>query len=615
MARQHPIINGMAQAEQPRARRATVGRVIGCFRPYWKRGSIVSLAVGATAVLGLVNPLLVRRIIDRALPSRDMGELMLLACAMVAVTLLSGAIDTFETYQTTLVGQRVMFDLRTGLYSHLQKMALRFFTETRTGEILSRITSDVTGVQELVTTTASQILTDIIITASTLTLMFLLDWKLTLICLAMLPLFVWPTRKAGAIRRKLSKEAQVKVADLSAMMEETLSVSGALLTKTFGRQKREIDRFHKMSKVLLDLELKRTMLGQIFWVTIQTFWAAAPALIYLVGGRAVAAGTMTLGSVVAFVTLQNRLFFPLGRLFGVQVQIQGALALFERIFEYMDLPTEVSDRKDAPPLRIARGEVVFDRVQFAYAEGATALRDVSFTARPGELTALVGPSGAGKTTTTYLIPRLYDVTGGAVRIDSQDVRDVTLASLGAAIGVVTQETFLFHASVRENLRYARPDATDEEIIAAARAANIHDRIAALPEGYDTIVGERGYKLSGGERQRMAIARVLLKNAPIVILDEATSALDTGNERLIQAAFDPLMRGRTTIAIAHRLSTVLRADQILVVEGGKIVDRGTHAELYRRGGLYAKLVDEQFAQSPRPAEEEAEEEPPRSETLN
>ncbi|MFI5291144.1 MAG: ABC transporter ATP-binding protein, partial [Polyangia bacterium] len=353
--------------------------------------------------------------------------------AMVAVTLLSGAIDTFETYQTTLVGQRVMFDLRTGLYAHMQRMSLKYSTETRAGEILSRITADVSGVQELVTTTASQILTDAVMTLSTLALMFALDWKLTLICLAMLPLFVYPTRKAGSIRRRLSKDAQIKVADLSAMMEETLSVSGALLTKTFGRQKREIDRFTGLSRDLTDLELKRAMIGQIFWVTIQTFWAVAPALIYLVGGRAVAKGTETLGSIIAFVALQNRLFFPVGRLFGVQVNIQGALALFDRIFEYLDLPIEVGDRPGARPLSASRGEVAFDRVSFAYREGQDApqaLAEVSFTARPGELTALVGPSGAGKTTITYLIPRLYDVGSGAIRVDGTDVREVTLASIG-----------------------------------------------------------------------------------------------------------------------------------------------------------------------------------------
>jgi ATP-binding cassette subfamily B protein len=597
------------QSSQPHepVRRATLARVAGCFRPYWMRVVLVALALGGTATLGLLNPLLLRQMLDRALPAQDVKLLGILAVGMVAVTLLAGAIETIETWQTALIGQRVMFDLRVSLFQHLQRMALRFFTENRSGEILSRITSDVTGVQELVTSSARQVLTDAIMTLSTLALMLALDWKLTLICLAMLPLFVWPTRRAATVRKRLAKDAQARVADLSSLMEETLSVSGALLTKTFGRQQREVHRFTAMSRVLYDLELRRAMLEQLFWVTIQTFWAVAPAVIYYVGGRSViagGAGALSLGSVVAFVALQNRLFLPLGRLFGVQVQLQGALALFERIFEYLDLEAEVTDRPGAVPLKLTHGELVFDRVSFGYGDAQPALKEVSFTARPGELTALVGPSGAGKTTVTYLVPRLYDVDAGQVRLDGQDVRERTLESVAAAVGVVTQETFLFHASVRENLRYARPDASDEQLYAAARAAQIHEFILQLPQGYDTVVGERGYKLAGGERQRLAIARVILKDAPIVILDEATSALDTGSERLIQAALEPLVRGRTTIAIAHRLSTVLQADQILVFDGGRIVERGTHAELYRRGGLYTRLVDEQYGAAAIPLDEPA-----------
>lgn len=582
-------------------KRGTVRRVLGCFRPYWKRGTILMIAVLGSATLGLASPMLVRQIIDVAIPKKDLDALLLLCGGMVMFTILSGALDTFETYQNTLIGQRVMFDLRTRLYGHLQKMPLKFFTETRTGEILARVTSDVEGVQELVTTTASQIVTDVVMVATTLTVMFFLDWKLAMVSVVMMPLFVYPTRKAGAIRKRLSKLVQEKIADVSAILEETLSISGALLVKTFGRQSREIKRFGEAGETLLDLQLRRAMLGQLLWVTIQTFWAVAPALLYYFGGKAVAAGTMTIGSVVAFVTLQNRLFFPLGRLFGVQVQIQGGLGVFERIFDYLDLPVTIADKPDAKALRVTRGEVVFDRVRFAYNESQQTLHDVSFTARPGELTALVGPSGAGKSTITYLLPRLYDVQGGAVRVDEQDIRDVTQASIASAVAMVTQETYLFHSTVRENLRYARADATDDELYAAAKAAQIHERIMLLPEGYDTVVGERGYKLSGGERQRLSIARVLLKRSPIVVLDEATSSLDTTSEKLLQKALEPLVAGRTTIAIAHRLSTVLSAGQILVVEGGRIIDRGTHAELYRRGGLYAKLVDEQFA---RPAIEVA-----------
>jgi ATP-binding cassette subfamily B protein len=574
--------------------RVAARRLLGLFRPYWRSTILVVIAVIVVAVLGLASPLLVRAIIDQAIARGDLRLLGLLCGAMVGVTLLAGAVDTAETWLTTRMGQRVMFDLRERLYRHLQRLSLRFFTDTRAGEILSRVTADVTGVQEVVTTTLSQTLSDGVAVFTTVGLMLALDWKLTLICLAVLPIFVWPTRVASRVRRRLSRESQARVADLAAHLDETLSVSGVLLTKSFGRQEREIGRFAVLGRDLMRLEVQRAMIGQIFWVTLQAFWAVAPALIYLVGGRAVAAGAMTLGGVVAFVALQNRLFFPLGRLFGLQVQVQGALALFERIFDYLDLQVEVAERPGAPALEVRHGEVTFDAVRFGYDPGREVLHEVSFTARPGTLTALVGPSGAGKTTITYLIPRLFDVAQGAVRLDGQDVRDVTLASVGRAVGVVTQETFLFHASIRENLCYGRPDATDEDMIQAAKAAQIHDHVAALPDGYDTVVGERGYKLSGGERQRVAIARVLLKGSPVVILDEATSALDTAHERLIQQALEPLFAGRTTIAIAHRLSTVLRADQILVLEAGRIVERGTHLELYRRGGRYRELVDAQFS---------------------
>jgi ATP-binding cassette, subfamily B, bacterial len=585
-------------------RRVTVKRLLGLFRPYWRSGGLVVLAVLVVAVAGLANPLLVRAIIDRAIARGDLALLGLLCGAMVGVTLLIGAVDTAETWLTTRMGQRVMFDLRDTLYRHLQRLSLRFFTETRTGEVLSRVTADVTGVQEVVTTTMSQTLSDLVAVVTTVALMFALDWKLTLICLAILPVFVWPTRVASRVRRRLSREAQAKVADISAHLDETLSVSGVLLTKTFGRQEREIGRFAGLGRDLMRLEVRRAMISQLFWVTLQAFWAVAPALIYLVGGRAVTAGAMTLGGVVAFVALQNRLFFPLGHLFSVQVQVQGALALFERIFDYLDLPVEVVDHPGATALRVARGEVTFDEVRFGYGPAREVLRGVSFTARPGTLTALVGPSGAGKTTISYLVPRLFDVGSGAIRLDGQDVRDVTLASVGAAVGVVTQETFLFHATLRENLCYGRPDATEAEMIAAAKAAQIHDHVMTLPDGYDTLVGERGYKLSGGERQRVAIARVLLKGSPVVILDEATSALDTAHERLVQRALEPLFAGRTTIAIAHRLSTVLRADQILVLEAGRIVERGTHVELYRHGGRYRQLVDAQFGGVTEPQEADA-----------
>ncbi|HEY7355707.1 MAG TPA: ABC transporter ATP-binding protein, partial [Ktedonobacterales bacterium] len=547
-----------------------------------------------------------------------------------------------------IVGQQVMRDLRNKLYDHLQRMALRFFTDTRTGEIQSRLTNDVGGVQNVVTNTASSIVSNVTTVLSTIVAMLIISWPLTLLSLGLVPVFLWLTYRVGNVRRGLSKETQKSLADLTAMMEETLSVSGVLLTKTFGRQKRESERFTKENQRLTDLVVRQQMVGRWFMMFVGTFFSISPALVYWLAGYITFGGgghtggvlqAITIGDIVAFTTLQSRLYFPIGQLLSVQVDIQGALALFDRIFEYLDLPLEITDKPGALALKpeATQGHLTFQRVNFNYRRpedealpgaaneqansskraakrseearqpspeaipfdqerepGRPTLEDVSFDIQPGQLAALVGPSGAGKTTITYLVPRLYDVDDGAVLIDGHDVRDVTLASLGETIGVVTQETYLFHSTVRENLLYGKPDASDAEMIAAAQAAAIHERIMELPEGYDTVVGERGYKLSGGEKQRLALARVILKNPRILILDEATSALDTHSERLIQAALVPLMQGRTTLAIAHRLSTILAADVILVVDRGRIVERGTHAELLEQNGLYARLYREQFS---------------------
>jgi ATP-binding cassette subfamily B protein len=605
--------------------RATLRRVVGTFRPYRRTVIAVGVLILITSGLGVINPLLIKVIFDQALfpPGGPRLELLwVLVGLMFAIPIVSGLLGIWQTYLSNLVGQRVMQDLRNSLYAHLQRMHLRFFTSTRTGEIQSRLSNDVGGVQSVVTDTASGVLSSAVIVISTVVAMLLLSWQLTLLSLGILPFFFWLTARVGRARREVATSTQKSLADLSAITEETLSVSGILLSKAFGRQRYETDRFREENQRLAGLQIRQQMIGRSFFATIQIFFSVTPALVYLVAGLVLADGpsTITPGTIVAFTTLQSRLFFPVGQMLQVSVEVQSAMALFERIFEYLDMPREIVDRPGARRVEPAavRGEVGFRDVWFRYdpvqAEGdgevpapasppdeeererqrrLWTLENVDLEVRPGQLAALVGPSGAGKTTMTYLIPRFYDVQRGAVEIDGMDVRDVALESLGETIGMVTQETYLFHASVRDNLLYGKPDATQEELEAAARAAFIHDRIAELPEIYDTLVGERGYKMSGGEKQRLAIARVILKDPRVLILDEATSSLDTTSERLVQEALRPLMEGRTTIAIAHRLSTILAADVIFVLDRGRVVERGSHMELLERGGLYAQLYLQQF----------------------
>jgi ATP-binding cassette subfamily B protein len=608
----------------------TLRRIAGFFGPYRARLGLIAALIVLSVSIGVVNPILLKLIIDNLLGPQDLGLLYLQTGLMIVLPIISSLIGVFQSFQSNVVGQRVMDDLRLALYSHLQWMPLRFFTETRTGEIQSRIGNDVNGVQSVVTDTAASLLSNFATVATTVIAMLILDWRLTILSLGMLPVFAYITYRVGKVRREVSGMTQRSLAEVSAITEETLSVSGVLLSKTFGQQRNSIERFRRESRRLGDLQIRQQMIGRWFFAMIGTFFSIAPAFVYLLAGSLIIGGdtNVSVGTIVAFTTLQSRLFFPLGQLLSVQVEIQGALALFDRILEYLEMEHDIADAPDAVPLDPARvrGDVRFRGVGFGYPPSAAqaaaqaeaelaeasgravatsvqpfALTEIDFTAQPGQLVALVGPSGSGKTTTTYLIPRLYDVADGSVEIDGLDVRRIQLESLGRVIGVVTQETYLFHNTVLENLRYAKPEATQDEIETAARAAAIHDRIMELPEGYDTVVGERGYKLSGGEKQRVAIARVLLKDPRILVLDEATSALDTVSERLIQAALTRLMEGRTTIAIAHRLSTILRADQILVYDRGRIVERGTHAELVRHEGLYARLYAEQFAEeAPTPA---------------
>jgi ATP-binding cassette, subfamily B, bacterial len=600
--------------------RITARRVFTFFNPYRWRVTLTIAAILLTALIGLANPFLLRRIIDEAIPKNDLESLYLYVGLMILLPLVAGLIGVGQAYLNTVTGQKVMRDLRNALYVHMQRMSLRFFASTRTGEIQSRLANDVGGVQRVVTETATSIVSNLATALSTIVAMWLISWQLSVITLALLPLFLVLTYRVGRIRRQLASTTQRSVADLTVMTEETLSVSGMLLTKAFGRQRYQTDRFHEENDRLADLQVRQQMVGRWFIMIVSTFFAITPAFVYLFAGHQIitGGGALTIGDIVAFTALQSRLFFPLGQLLNVQIEIQGAFALFDRIFEYLDLPVEIEDRPGAITLlpEQVRGHATYRSVDFQYPEAPRpeaqeeasiaddldgpgistpfTLKEISFEARPGELVALVGPSGSGKTTIATLLPRFYDVTAGAIEIDGHDIRSLALESLASIIGIVTQDTYLFHASIRENIAYGKLDATQEEIEDAARAAAIHDRIVELPNGYDTLVGERGYKVSGGEKQRIAIARVILKDPRILILDEATSALDTQSERLIQAALERLMQGRTTLAIAHRLSTILAADQILVVERGRIVERGSHPELLAANGLYAALVAEQYA---------------------
>jgi ATP-binding cassette, subfamily B, bacterial len=621
------------------------------------RAGVAAIAglVVITAGAGVINPVLIKVVFDTALfPTRtvaatpsvaahlvylpvNLPRIEILVGIMIGITIVTGAIGVLQTYITNRVGQRVMEELRNRLYEHLQGMSLRFFTGTRTGEIQSRLTNDVGGIQSVVTDTATSLLSNIVTLLSTLVAMLILSWQLTVLSLAITPLFVFYTYRAGKVRRQITMQAQESKAEISAITEETLSVSGMLLAKVFGRGPEEVTRFRKENHRLANLAIRQEMIGRALFAVIGAFFSSAPALVYLIAGfvlagrSATTVPSITPGTIVAFTTLQSRLFFPIGSMLSVSIEIQASLALFERIFDYLKMPHDIVDRPDARAVAAndIKGDVHLKSVYFRYDRGSFgpmtepvqrptatvvipnghapdendpvpneirrdwAIEDVSFEVKPGQLAAIVGPSGAGKTTISYLIPRLYDVTKGAVLLDGMDVRDYTIASLANAISMVTQETYLFHASVRRNLMYAKPDATQEELEAAARAAFIHDRIVALDDGYDTLVGERGYRMSGGEKQRLAIARVVLKAPRVLILDEATSALDTTSERLVQAALEPLLTGRTTIAIAHRLSTILAADVIFVIDRGQLLEQGTHAELLRRGGAYAKVYEQQF----------------------
>ena len=572
-------------------------RLAAFFLPYWRAELLTLACIVAGAALGLAPPLFTKYLIDDAIPAASMRAVLLGVGGMIASALVAGAVGVYQGYLNSLVGEGIMRDIRTSMVAHLHRMSLPFFTNTKTGEIMNRVSNDVDSVDNIVTGTLVTIITNIAVMATTVVTIFLLDWRLALLALAVVPLMILPLGPIGRRMYEIRKGTRERRDEIESLTQETLSISGIVLMKSFVREAFEQLRFYDSATRLMGLEIRLAMVGRWFMGAINAMVIIGPALVWIGGAWLAIHGGLTVGTIVAFVAYFGRLYSPASALAGVQVQVVSALAVFERIFEYLDMPVEnAAESAHAIELPRLRGEIEFRNVSFSYDGERQTLREVTFHVAPGQVAALVGPSGGGKTTITNLIPRFYLPTSGAVLVDRTDVRDATLASLRRDIGIVTQETYLFHDTIAANLRYGKLDATDAELVAAAKAANIHAVIASLPSGYQTMVGERGHKLSGGERQRLAIARVLLKDPRILILDEATSSLDSHTEAMIQAALEGVMRGRTSLVIAHRLSTILKADVIFVVEDGRIVESGRHAELLARGGPYARLYREQFREA-------------------
>lgn len=592
----------LSDRDRPKAKLkdVSVKRILTLFRGYWGQLSgIIGLALLA-AVVGLIPPLVMKEIIDKAIPQGSMKLLAEMAMLMLLLPIVSGVLGVWQNHLNTKVTQGVIRDLGLTLFQNLQRQSMAFYTDARSGEIVQRITGDVQAVQGVVTSLVVSSITQLVIVATTIGILFALDWKLAIIAVLILPLFMMPVKKVSKLRKALRIQTQKVRSDISSQLSENFGISGALLTRIFGRERQQEADFQAMNQKVMDLELRLNLVGRWFGMATSTLGPLGTAIIYLYGGFSVISGTMSLGAIVAFSAYLGRLYMPVGTLLNLQVEVGTALGVFQRIFEYQDMVPDVMDAPDARQLSQVAGRVAYKQVSFAYKPGQYALRDITFEAQPGEMIALVGPSGAGKSTLIGMIARLYDPTSGSVEVDGVNVREARLASLRAQIAYVTQESFLFHATIGDNLRFAREDATREEMEAACRQAYIHDFIVSLPEGYDTMVGERGHRLSGGERQRIAIARAILKRPRILILDEATSHLDSESESYVQAALEELMQGRTTLVIAHRLSTVLAADHILVIEAGSVVERGTHRELLALDGLYARLYSTQFAKT----EEEA-----------
>ncbi len=625
-------MNPAQDREKPQVTRELLRRVLKYARPYWRHLVVIIVLILLNSLLELIPPLLYRDLFDVVIPNKDYERLSLLALGMIGIPLLINGLGVAQRYLSARMGEGVIFDLRQSLYNHLQQMSIRFFTHTKAGAIISRFNSDVVGAQNAVTGTLPSLVSNVFSLVTTLAVMLTIEWRLALFSVGVLPLFLIPARAFGKVLREIRRKSMEYNADMNNIVSETLGINGALLMKTFGRQGYELDRYHSTNEKVRDIGVRQAMIGRLLFMALGIASTIGVALTYWIGGSMVLSGAITPGTIVAFAAYLSRLFGPISSLANVQVEFLTSLVSFERVFEYIDKPLEIQDTPGAVRLGEVPGRVKFENVSFDYTEANQrlgiemagekveeneeenesrrkdgfippistrrwALKNVSFEIEPGELVALVGPSGAGKTTTTYLVPRLYDPTEGRITLDGHDLREVTQESLAQQIGMVTQETYLFHDTIRANLNYARLDADDADLEAAARAANIYDLISKLPYRFDTVVGARGYRLSGGEKQRLAIARVILKDPRILILDEATSHLDSNSEALIQAALQPLMKGRTSLVIAHRLSTILAADKILVMDEGELVEQGTHSELLRGGGLYAQLFETQFRRAP------------------
>jgi ATP-binding cassette subfamily B protein len=580
--------------KKPVITKTLILRIISYFKPYWKLMTGMVMTIIITSVLGIVPALLTKNIIDIAMPQKSMRLLILYILLSFFTLLTLNLIMVGQSYLNSLVSKNIIRDLRSGMYGHLQIMSLKFFSNVQTGEITSRINNDIGGIDSVFSNIFMQVLQGIFVFTSTCAILFYTNWELAVISLLTLPFFLAPTRKVGKTRWKIASEAQTKLAELTNIVTETMNVNGTMLIKLFTKEKEEFDGFEKVNNEVMNLQIHETVVGRWFFMTIQTFVSIGPVLIYLFGGLIlIKYNDITIGGIVMFVALVSRLYGPLNTFLNIHVDIINSLAIFERIFQYLDLKSEIIEKPEAVNVDHVTGNIRFDHVYFSYNEKSTTLIDLDFEIKPGEKAAFVGPSGSGKTTITYLVPRLYDTTKGSVLIDGMNIKDMTLKSLRSQIGMVTQDTFLFNTTIHENMLFAKPNATNDEIMEACKMANIHDYIVSLPDGYNTIVGDRGIKLSGGEKQRISIARTLLKDPRIVIFDEATSSLDSNSEQLIMQAVEPLLMSRTSLVIAHRLSTIITADIIFVVKDGKIVERGTHAELLQTGGVYKDLYDKQF----------------------